>query len=506
MYCLYVPMAEEDQGSKRPRLKMKPVQGESAARRREREQVERMLDEYLREIETRQAESVYAEGSLPQNVLNDIWSRALLVTGTTPEEAQAMARGYRPGDPIPLHEAQDELQSELNSLIDQWGEVRQPLGASRAALEALIERRDYLERQLRLYQAVRRREEYARAAKAQAAGLPELARVLATNAVLWRLWYIQEYPCQVRELPRDRHPWVVKQVVTPGVSPSVASVEAQYSHNAWRRMYVWTGFFERRCYHMLMDMARTRAANFEMIIPYLPPGVIVYRPLRPVEWTLQGAAERVPGKYYVADVRYDDEELGVVHPDVDDRVRLDTCATLDLMFEEEGRPTVSAPVLLWWMMRHWHRHADDITFMNIFIDHANLTWNDPKTGEHYMFNFLDDVTGEGVDPVTDNRRWRYAQVLASYVLWYMDALVPNDDIAAMAAAIAAEADNAGMPLRPQLLSPREQGRAIGLFDGDEWHMLKALPPVPMRGFAYVDDPVHGGAGVKFLGAPMHSLE
>jgi hypothetical protein len=477
------------------------------------DEVQRMVREYIDDVNARQSERANSQllypraedpaRSLPQSVVNDIWGLALVRDGWTAEEAESAARGFQPGTPIPIMERQRELQEELDRTLEDWGTVPAVhAGTRREYLEQTAARREVLQRELSLYQAVRRSEVYQAAAKAQAAGLTDLAAVLATNASLWRLWYQTNFPLQVAEMPEGRPDWILAQKPTEDVDPAVAGVEDQYSNNAWRRYYAWTGFFERRCYHMMMDMAGTRAAHYTLPPGFVPQGVVRYNPVRPVEWVLQSAVDRQPGVSYVADVRYNEEELADT-ADVDDVINLDECATLAVDF---GERHLSAPVLAYLMMSHWYQRPETDTIVPFCMDFANLAWNDPKSGDPFVFNFLDDMRVEGqyvLDPVVRNRRQRFGELMASYILCYMHMKIPNDEYTAMALQVQQAAEQAGYPAREAMLGPYEQARQAGLVDADgHWHMLEALPPVPMRGWAYSSDRVFGNGGVKFLGAQV----
>lgn len=324
---------------------------------------------------------------------------------------------------------------------------------------------------------------------------------MATSGKLWRHWWLTEFPCQSAECPPGIPSWIDVQRTqfynTDAEGPladSMAGLEAQYAHNRWRRYHAWTGFFERRCYHLIMDLAGTRCADFNpRPVRYLPPGVIQRPPVKPSMWRLQPVEDRVPGQAYFADIEYSDDVKGAP-----DDVDLEVCA---LLGERVDDVAVSAPLLAYFMMQHWHmRYVPDTGIAGIMIDYAAMESTDPHTGDRYDFNFIDDLRTPLLRSGAE-RATRYVRILTSYILWYRHETLANNEVAAIAATVADRAEALGFPLRRNMLEPLEEAQQRGLYDPVEkrWPYLDALPVVPTRGHHGSMNIVQGMGGVRFMG-------
>ncbi len=198
--------------------------------------------------------------------------------------------------------------------------------------------------------------------------------------------------------------------------------------------------------------------------------------------------------------------------------------------------TYSAPLLAYVAMKHWDVDLGEMTLDPVCEEFATLQFSE-LLGDPYNFNFLD-----GYDPVAVMsslaRKRRYSRILLSYILWACstaeatdaaanddDNGIGNDTFAQLQADTAVSAADAGLPLRPNLRSPKvfcrccrpslttmslkhggaqDQAISLGLYDPDKdrWPLLATLPVLPARANRNDSGIVYGQGGVQFLGEEM----
>jgi hypothetical protein len=500
---------------------------------------------------------------LPPDFLNRVWSHVIEEgVGSQPLESsvfdvELLASGLPPDSTLPPDPRLREVERQMALL-------RRPDGAyvveRPGDLDVLLPGpewgTDIEERPRRKYQALNAErmellslqtdEKYQLRRRQGLAGIPELARVLATDNTLWRRWWHRDFPRHVLEYgssawaeqwvetPAYLHPpggprppeWILKMQARQGLSDAEAGVEAQYAHCAWRRFHAWTLFFERRCYRLIMDIAETQASEYTVRRPrYTPHGVYFVEPLIPDEWMLQSAEEKSmsdPGEGYVAFARYANE--GDNNDDVDRAVDLDRVALLlpeTAMRGEANDSLLSAGVLAYIALSHAGRGIDQETLDGPCKEFASIRVTSPSSRVAWTYNFLNDSTTELIDPRDYGQRQdRYRNMLLSYILWSMvtaqrrERQGPPYPLAETLVAVQERAAALGLPVREHLMGPLEQATLLGLYrpSGREaedvegsWAFLNLLPVVPMRGVHGSTNRITGHGGVRFVGTQAKNL-
>ncbi len=150
--------------------------------------------------------------SLPYEVVEQIWLEVLFdpaYANFTALDAMSLARGLRPHHAIPRHPRFAEIETELASMTDADGRISTPvadfktgriytMAERQAAFWIKRERYQQLQDEYTDLSEYVESAEYKVRARRAHAGIPELARVLATNQLLWRVWWFNYFPCQVR--------------------------------------------------------------------------------------------------------------------------------------------------------------------------------------------------------------------------------------------------------------------------------------------------------------------
>jgi len=484
--------------------------------------------------------------SLPQPFLNEVWMRVLEadMKANLPEdsvmEVESMAMGLRPDEPLPIDPRIAEVNRDIAKLVQPHGAYIVPVGPmdtwpGEEGLnnEERVRRRHqvFLREKALLVSATRDETEELRRRQGLA-GIPELARVLATCNPLWRRWWHRDFPRHATEygtadwaiahvrVPAYLHrpegapklpPWILRLRPRQGLTDAEAGVEAQYSESGWRRFYAWTQFFERRCYRLIMDIAQARAENYQVVRPaFLPPGVHYAEPLRPDYWTMESADTRAAEPYgsaYAASVVY--MQGADNNDDVDHEVNLDAIACLipqtAAAFAEDA--AVSAPLLAYIALLHAGDGADQVTLDGPCSAFAHLTLRARRA--NFVYNFLD--AGSFVQLATDDDRTdKYQRIMLSYILWSVvtaqkrEAHSPPLFFGDTVRAVSQRAAAGGLPVRTNLLDPIDQAALLGLYLPEEnrWPFLEALPVVPMRGIHNTESRLYGHGGVHFLGRSL----
>jgi hypothetical protein len=485
--------------------------------------------------------------TLPQVFLNEVWMRVLergVGSEEVPEmslfEVQAMASGLAPDQPMPMDPNLAAILREINTLITPRGEYIIPAAGTMDTLPG-EEGMDYEERVRRRYQErLAAKKAYVEASADQTrllrrrqgmAGIPELARVLATCNALWRRWWHRDFPRQAREwgtsawggthidVPAYLHEsagaprpprWILGMTARHGLGEAEAGVEAQYSECAWRRYYAWTQFWERRCYRLILDIEEIRASEYRIVRPsYTPHGVYWSEPLVPDHWRLQAAEDKLlheADEPYIAWCLYrngaDNNE------DVDRELDLDAVAQLIPQDSGVGAP-LSAGAQAYIALRHFGDGVDQVTLDGPCRSIAHISMSAQR--RRFVYNFLDRGTTAPLD-ANEVRRDRYCDLLLSYILWAATMAQRNAE-SAFVEAIRITSQRAGafrLPVRLNLLDPLEQAAVLNLYvpranvygeTGVEgsWPLLEALPVLPMRGTHGSENRIHGQGGVRFVG-------
>jgi hypothetical protein len=481
---------------------------------------------------------------------------------TLPEKSvfdiETMAAGLAPDQPLPQNPRIDELNNLMADLFSPEGVVKFPPLSRLATMELLpgeegLAITSVLQRRVEMYrkerdalQDARTDEAYRLRRRQGMAGIPELARVLSTCNPLWRRWWHRDFPRQVLEygsltwsqehvnVPAHLHDsrnaprpprWILGMRARENLSEAHAGVEAQYAECAWRRFYVWTQFFERRCYRLVMDIEEARATEYRVERPrYTPHGVYWAEPMRPDSWRLQSAEAKSmdePGTGYVAFAHYnngaDDND------DIDREIDLDAVAQLI----PENERTLPAPLSAALQAYVALRHAGDNEEIHEMLtldapcrNFAALALAGPRR-IRFLYNFIDDDDEEALLNPDNERQDLYCNILLSYILW--SAVTAERREREGGPAIFGETIESArqralvfrLPIPRELLDPLEQATMLNFYvpsgredEGIEgsWPFLEALPVVPMRGVWRSTSRIHGEGGIRFVGQPIASKQ
>lgn len=75
----------------------------------------------------------------------------------------------------------------------------------------------------------------------------DLSRMLAERNEPWQRWFAMDFPTQIRELGPDIPTWFLAQNTKQYLHPN----DRIYVKVPWRRYYIWSRFFRRRCAFVL---------------------------------------------------------------------------------------------------------------------------------------------------------------------------------------------------------------------------------------------------------------
>ena len=504
---------------------------------------------------------VQGKESLPQTFLNQVWMRVLETEVNDTETAElsvfdveALAAGLSPDRALPPDPLLEEVKRMMAAIMRPDGTYIFPNPRTDVILPG-EEGLDVTTRLRRRYAVLAKREEtltavaqdeqYQLRRRRGMAGIPELARVLASCNPLWRRWWHRDFPRQVNEygtrlwaanhlyVPAYMHDsaraprppaWILGQQASEEgtITESQAAVEAQYTDCAWRRFYAWTQFFERRCYRLIMEIEEARADAYSVEVPrYNPHGVYTQPPVRPDRWLLQSAEQKSvdqPGDPYYGWARYNIEG-------VDDRMmNLDRIA---LLLPETTVPDIaddtelSAPVLAYLALRHAGDGVDEVTLDGPCRSFASLPWAN-ENGASYRYNFIDHYPkSEQSWSSREERTDKYSAILLSYILWSVVTVElqerqgPPFSFSETLEQVRQRAQINRLPIRLDLLEPLEQAILLNLYipkgDNDtgmegSWPLLEALPVLPMRGMWSAQSILRGNGGVRFVGKQMRSAK
>ena len=197
--------------SKRPRTMAEREQARENLLSRYEEEFSHMREESGATTLLRSEESPHP---LPQTVVNQVWMQVLEanVEAQLPEESvfevENLAAGLRPGDFFPVDPRVTAVERQIAQLIrpngsyivpDEPMEVRPGEDEELTNRERIRVRHQALLKEKRILLDAGSDEAELLRRRRGLAGIPEVARVLATANPLWRRWWHRDFPRQVLE-------------------------------------------------------------------------------------------------------------------------------------------------------------------------------------------------------------------------------------------------------------------------------------------------------------------
>lgn len=232
--------------------------------------------------------------------------------------------------------------------------------------------------------------------------VPEIDYILSTDDQLWRGWWLRDFELQEQNLllsARGLPDWILN------TRPS-GSEQVDYRHAKvpWRRMYMWTVFFQKRLAKYVINLADIEARKFVPSQPKALTGVrvAVYYPtyelkrpypssmrILPIVETRTIMPEQIftesEGDYHDGDGYYDEAEL------------------IDLLYSTFGTEELE-PV---WVA--WHTINDPVKVPDLPTAREKLGFT-PNT-------VVDDVVVAYNFPYV--RPDEYGALMLGYIIWYV---------------------------------------------------------------------------------------